>query len=329
MAKLIPSEKAALILSILDEGTAVDIIKELTDTEVGIITEEVSRLKDMDDMTMAKILVEFQEEIEGINYFDDLKEVLKKALGGRKSDEILSMINPEEERPFANLINLSADQLLYILAGENPQTIALVLYFVSPEKASAIFNKISPKIRGEVIMRMATMDLPPKSLLMKISLLIEAKAKKTEIRQETPKEIRLKTIADIISGMDRNMERAITDFIEKRDPKLSTEIRKRLFVFEDIVSVTDEGLRKALAGVDTMDVALSLKTAPMEVREKVLGNLSKRVKDGVQEEIDAMGPKKLSEVEEAQQKMVDSIKQIDVQEGPIIMRGEEKADQYV
>lgn len=329
MAKLIPSEKAALILSILDETTAIDIIKQLSDTEVGIITEEVSRLKDVDDMQMARILVEFQEEIEGVNYFDDLKEVLKKALGGRKSEEILSLINPDQERPFSNLINLTADQLLYILSGENPQTIALVLYFVSPEKASAIFNKISPKIRGEVIMRMATMDLPPKSLLMKISLLIEAKASKTEIRQETPKEIRLKTIADIISGMDRNMERAITDFIEKRDPKLSTEIRKRLFVFEDLISVTDEGLRKAIASVDTMDIALALKTADIEIRGKVLSNLSQRAKDGVQEEIDAMGPKKLSEVEEAQQKIVDAIKQIDVQEGPIIMRGEEKSDQYV
>lgn len=329
MAKLIPSEKAAMVLSILDDETAVEVIKQLNDTEVGIITEEISRLKDVDDMTMARILVEFTEQMEGSNYFDDLKDVLKKALGSRKSDEILALINPQEERPFSNLINLSADQLLYILTGENPQTIALVLYFVSPEKASAIFNKITPKIRGEVIMRMATMDLPPKSLLMKISLLIEAKAKKTEIRQETPKEIRLKTIADIISGMDRNMERAVTDFIEKRDPKLSAEIRKRLFVFEDLVSVTDEGIRKSLSGIDALQVALALKTAPLEVRDKVLRNLSQRVKDSVQEEIDAMGPKKLSQVEEAQQKIVEAVKQIDIQEGPIIMRGEEKAEQYV
>lgn len=329
MSKLIQSEKAALILSILDENTAIEIIKNLSDTEVGIITEEVARLKDVDDMTMARILVEFTEQIEGANYFDDLKDILKKALGSRKSDEILSLINPTEDRPFSNLVNLTAEQLIYILAGENPQTIALVLYFVAPEKASAIFNKITPKIRGEVIMRMATMDLPPKSLLMKISLMIEAKAKKTEVRQETPKEIRMKTIADIISGMDRSMERAITDFIEKRDPKLSEEIRKRLFVFEDITAVTDEGLRKALTGIDALEIALALKTAPFDVRNKVLGNLSQRVKDGVQEEIDAMGPKKLSDVEGAQQKLVDAIKQIDVQEGPIIMRGDELKDQLV
>ena len=329
MTKLIPSEKAAMVLSILDDETAVEVIKQMNDNEIGIITEEISRLRDVDDMTMARILVEFSEEMEGINYFDDLKEVLKKALGNRKSDEILALINPQEERPFSNLINLSADQLLYILAGENPQTIALVLYFVSPEKASSIFNKIAPKIRGEVIMRMATMDLPPKSLLLKVSTLIEAKAKKTEIRQETPKEMRLKTISDIISGMDRNMERNITDFIEKRDPKLCEEIRKRLFVFEDLVYVTDEGLRKALSGIDALEIAIALKTAPIEIRDKVLNNLSQRVKDAVQEEIDAMGPKKLSEVEEEQQKIVDAIKEVDVQSGPIIMRGEEKSDQYV
>ena len=329
MAKLIPSEKAAMVLSVLDDDTAVEIIKQMTDSEVGVITEEISRLKDVDDMTMARILVEFAEDMEGSSSFDNMKDVMKKALGGRKSDEILSLINPNEEKPFSNLVNLSAEQLLYILAGENPQTIALVLYFVSPEKASSIFNKISAKIRGEVIMRMATMDLPPKSLLMKISLLIEAKAKKTEIRQETPKEVRLKTIADIIGGMDRTMEKAITDFIEKRDPELSTEIRKRLFVFEDLVSVTDEGLRKAMSGMDALEIAMALKTADLELRNKVLNNLSKRVKDSVEEEIEAMGPKKLSEVEESQQKIVDAIKQIDVQEGPIIMRGEEVSEQLV
>lgn len=329
MSKLIPSEKAAMVLSVLEDETAIEIIKQLSDTEVGIVTEEISRLKDTDDMTVARILVEFSEELEGSSYFDELKEVLRAALGNRKSDEILSLINPAEERPFSNLVNLSAEQLLYILAGENPQTIALVLYFVSPDKASAIFNKIAPKIRGEVIMRMATMDLPPKSLLMKISLLIEAKAKKTEIRQETPKEIRLKTIADIIGGMDRNMERAITDFIEKRDPKLCAEIRERLFVFEDVVSVTDDGLRKSVAGIDALEIALALKTADTEVRDKLLSNLSQRVKDSVQEEIDAMGPKRLSEVEDAQQKIVDAIKQIDVQEGPIIMRGDDRGEQLV
>ncbi|MGR3179076.1 MAG: flagellar motor switch protein FliG [Candidatus Anammoxibacter sp.] len=329
MAKLIPSEKAAMVLSVLDDDTAVDIIKQMSDTEVGIITEEISRLKDVDDMQMAKILVEFAEEMEGSSSFDDLKDVLKRALGGRKSDEILALINPTEARPFSNLVNLGAEQLLYILSGENPQTIALVLYFVSPEKASAIFNKISSKIRGEVIMRMATMDLPPKSLLMKISLLIEAKAKKTEVRQETPKEVRLKTIADIIGGMDRTMEKSITDFIEKRDPELSTEIRKRLFVFEDLIAVTDDGLRKAMSGMDALEIALALKTADMDVRNKLLNNLSKRVKDAVDEEIEAMGPKKLSEVEGAQQKIVDIIKQIDVSEGPIIMRGDEASEQLV
>lgn len=329
MDKLIPPEKAAMVLSVLDDETAVEVIKQMNDNEIGIITEEISRLKDVDDMTIAKTLLEFTEAMEGANYFDDLKDVLKRALGSRKSDEILALINPEEERPFSNLINLSADQLLYILAGENPQTIALVLYFVAPEKASAIFNKINPKIRGEVIMRMATMELPPKSLLMKISLLIEAKAKKTEIRQETPKEMRLKTITDIISGMDRNMERTITDFIEKKDPKLCEEIRERLFVFEDLTYVTDDGLRKALSGVDALEIAVALKTAVLEIRDKVLNNLSQRVKDSVQEEIDAMGPKKLSDVEEAQQKIVDAIKQIDGQEGPIIMRGDDKGEQYV
>ncbi|MGR3219774.1 MAG: flagellar motor switch protein FliG [Candidatus Anammoxibacter sp.] len=329
MAKLIPSEKAAMVLSVLDDDTAVAIIKQMSDTEVGVITEEISRLKDIDDMQMAKILVEFAEEMEGSSSFDDLKDVLKRALGGRKSDEILALINPTEARPFANLVNLGADQLLYILTGENPQTIALVLYFVSPEKASAIFNKISSKIRGEVIMRMATMDLPPKSLLMKISVLIEAKAKKTEVRQETPKEVRLKTIAEIIGGMDRTMEKSITDFIEKRDPELSTEIRKRLFVFEDLISVTDDGLRKAMAGMDALEIALALKTADMDVRNKMINNLSKRVKESVEEEIEAMGPKKLSDVEGAQQKIVDTIKQIDVSEGPIIMRGDEAAEQLV
>lgn len=327
--KLLPAQKAAIILSVLDEDTSVEIIKKLSDTEIGIITEHVAKLKDVDNMSMGKILLEFIEEMDSVTYFDDLKEVLKKALGTRKSEEILSLINPNEERPFSSLINLSADQLLYILTGENPQTIALVLYFVSSEKAAAVFNKISPKIRGEVIMRMATMELPPKSLLMKISLLIEAKAKKTEVREETPKEIRLKTIADIISGMDRSMERSITDFIEKRDPKLAVEIRKRLFVFEDIIFVTDEGLRKAVSGIDTMIIALALKTAGLEVREKILKNISQRIRDQIQEEIDAMGPKKLSEVEDAQQKIVDAIKQIDVQEGPIIVRGEGKEVQYV
>jgi len=329
MDKLIQREKAALVLSVLDDDTAVKIIKNLNDTEIGAITEEISQLREVEETTMARVLVEFSEALDSANYFDDLKDVLKKALGGRKSEEILALINPDEERPFSNLVNLSADQLLYILAGENPQTIALVLYFVTPEKASLIFNKISPKIRGEVIMRMATMELPPKSLLMKVSLLIEAKAKKTEIRQETPREIRLKTITDIISGMDRNMERSITEFIEKRDPKLSTEIRKRLFVFEDLGSVTDDGMRKALSGVDALEIAMALKSAPDEVMNKVMNNLSKRIKDSVQEEIDAMGPKKLSEVEGSQQKIVDLVKQVDQQEGPIIMRGDDKSEQYV
>jgi flagellar motor switch protein FliG len=232
--------------------------------------------------------------------------------------------------PFQTLRELNVEAILKVLSTEHPQTIALALSYLEPDQAAGVLAEFPVESQADVLMRIASMESPSTTLLMQVNEIMESKAKHTdEVTQKVTTEQRLKTVTEIMGMSDVNVEKAILDIMVKKEPEIAAEIRKLSFVFEDIVMVLDKGLRKILGELDNRVVATALKTASEDVVKKFFGNMSKRVGQAVREEWELLGPRPLSEVEDAQQEIVDAIKELEAQGESVIKRKGGKAEQLV
>ena len=325
--KLTGIQKAAVILSTLDADSAANLIKEFNDEEIAAISGEMTKFDRIDKELVETVLNDLSDELKlnkkAVKYDNNsFKKLLTKAVGAQKSEEILTSVEDGTlfPAPFYPLRESSEEELLRILVGEHPQTIALVLTYVDSQRAAKVLVQFPAELQADIIMRIATMEPPPVKLLYQVNEVVLSKVKNEDRRQKTPARKRFKLASEIISGMEGPADKNVVDLISRKNPELADEIKKLLFTFEDVVFVQDEAFRKVLTEVDNGLIALALKTANEETAKKFFSNMSKRVGDAVREEQELLGPRLLSEVEAAQQQIVDAIKRLEAKGESIIKK---------
>ncbi|MHB0864332.1 flagellar motor switch protein FliG [Paenibacillus sp. SEL3] len=302
------------------------IFKHLRDEEIEQLTLEIANVRKVDAIEKDSIMAEFhqiclaQEYISqgGINY---AKEILEKALGSQKAVEVINRLTATlQVRPFDFARKADPNQILNFIQNENPQTIALVLSYLQFEQAAAILSSLPQEKQADVARRVAVMDSTSPEVISQVERVLEQKLSATATQDYTNAG-GIESIVQILNGVDRGTERTILDSLEIQDPELAEEIKKRMFVFEDIVNVDNRSIQRIVRDIDNADLQLALKVSSEEVRDVIFRNMSKRMAETFKEEMEYMGPVRLRDVEEAQTRIVSTIRRLEEAGEIIIARG--------
>jgi flagellar motor switch protein FliG len=319
-------QKAAILLISLGPEVSAQIFKHLRDEEIEQLTLEIANVRKVDNSEKESILSEFhqiclaQEFISqgGISY---AKEILEKALGSQKALDIINRLTATlQVRPFDFARKADPAQILNFIQNENSQTIALVLAYLQPEQSSIILSSLPQDKQADVAKRIALMDSTSPEVISQVERVLEQKLSAT-VTQDYTNAGGIAAIVQILNGVDRGTERTILDSLEIQDPELAEEIKKRMFVFEDIVNVDNRSIQRIIRDIENADLQLALKVASEEVREAIFKNMSKRMSETFREEMEFMGPVRLRDVEEAQTRIVATIRRLEESGEIIIARG--------
>ena len=320
-------QKAAIALSILDPDVASEILKTFDENQIVAVSAEITRMENVDNEIVDAVLDELRQEMKlcgGMVEHDKnaFRKVLEKAIGADKSDDIIANVEQGVmlPTPFSNLKDVSDDEYMRLLIGEHPQTIALILSYTEPERASRLLSRFPLEAQSDIIMRIATLELPPISLITKVNEVVMAKIKTEGRRRKTPAKKRHKFASEIIGGLEGGVDKDVIEQISRRNPELAEEIKKLMFTFDDMIFVIDEAFRKILTEVDINVIALALKTANEEVQTKFFKNMSKRIGETVREERELLGPRLLSEVQSAQLQIVEAVKRLEAKGENVIQK---------
>lgn len=242
---------------------------------------------------------------------DFARGLLEKALGNQKAIDIINRLTSSlQVRPFDFIRRTDPQHLLNFIQNEHPQTIALILSYLDPQKASNILSNLPHTIQAEVAKRIATMDRVSPDVLREVERVLERKLS-TLASEDYTSAGGIDSVVEILNLVDRGTEKTIIEALEEEDPELAEEIKKRMFVFEDIVLLDDRAIQKVMREVDNSDLAKALKSVDTEVQEKIFKNMSKRAANLLREDMDFMGPIRIKDVEDAQQKIVNIIRKLE------------------
>ncbi|HEY8422704.1 MAG TPA: flagellar motor switch protein FliG [Thermoclostridium sp.] len=319
-------EKAAMLLITLGPELSSKIFKHLKEDEIEQLTLEIANIRSVSPQDREKILEEFyqiclaQEYIAegGIGY---AKDVLEKALGTEKAMEIINKLTVSlQVRPFDFVRKADPSQILNFIQSEHPQTIALILAYLKPQQAAVVLSSLPQEKQADVAKRIAQMDRTSPEIIKEVERILEKKLSSLVVEDYTATG-GLQSIVDILNSVDRSTEKYIMETLEIEDSDLAEEIRKRMFVFEDILQLDNRSIQRFLREVDNYQLAVALKGATEEVQNVIFSNMSKRLAEMIKEDIEFMGPVRLKDVEEAQQKIVNVIRKLEDAGEIIISRG--------
>lgn len=321
-------EKAAVLLVSLGPELSSQVFKHLQEEEIEELTYEIASLDKVMPEIREKVAVEFSQLAQARRYItqggiEQAKEILEKALGAQKATEIIQRLTASlQVRPFDFARKTDPAQLLNFIQHEHPQTISLILAYLHPEQAAIILSALPGESQVEVAKRLAILDRTSPEVLEEIEATLEKKLS-SFATQDFTMAGGLETAVGILNRVDRSTEKTIMEALEEDDPELAEEIKKRMFVFEDIVTLDDRSIQRVLREVDSRELALALKAASEEVAARIYKNMSKRAADMMKEDIEYMGPVRLRDVEEAQQKIVSIIRKLEEAGEIIVARGGE------
>jgi len=319
-------EKAAMLLITLGPELSSKIFKYLKEDEIEQLTLEIANIRSVSHQDREKVLEEFyqiclaQEYISegGIGY---AKDILEKALGTEKAMEIINKLTVSlQVRPFDFVRKADPSQILNFIQSEHPQTIALILAYLKPQQAAVVLSSLPQEKQADVAKRIAQMDRTSPEIIKEVERILEKKLSSLVIEDYTATG-GLQAIVDILNSVDRSTEKYIMETLEIEDSDLAEEIRKRMFVFEDILQLDNRSIQRFLREVDNYQLAVALKGATEEVQNIIFNNMSKRLVEMIKEDIEFMGPVRLKDVEEAQQKIVNVIRKLEDAGEIIISRG--------
>lgn len=326
--RLSGKEKAAVLLIALGQNTSAEVFKHLKEEEIEDLTLQIASMKKIDAEQRDQVLEEFdsmvlaQEYLErgGIDY---AKDILETALGKEKAEEIIQRLTATlQVKPFDFARKTDPAQILNFIQNEHPQTIALILAYLNPEQSSLVLSALPPERQVDVAKRLATLDRTTPEVLEEIETKLEQRFSAFEIDDYTVAG-GIDAAVDILNNVDRSTEKTIMESLEEDDPELADEIRKRMFVFEDIISLDDRAIQLIIREVDSKELALALKTASEEVANRIYKNMSKRAGNMLKEDIDFMGPVRLRDIEVAQANVVAIVRRLDESGEIVISRGGE------
>lgn len=321
-------EKIAVLMVSLGNEVAAEVYKKLDDPTIELITLEIANLRKVSPEIKLQVLKDAQEVLMAREFMarggvDYARDVLERALGPERAQNLLARITASlQVRPFDFMRHTDAQQILSFIQGEHPQTIALILSYLDPSQAAMILSGLSPNLQAEVAKRIARMDRITPEVLREVERVLERKLS-TVMGQDFTMAGGIDAVVSLINSADRTTERNIMEYLEENDPELAEEIKKRLFVFEDILRLDDRALQRIMREVDMKDLSLALKGATEELKAKFFKNMSKRAAEMLKEDMDYMGPVRVKDVEEAQQKVVNVVRGLEEQGEIVIATGGE------
>ena len=319
-------QKAAVLLISLGPERSANVFKHLKEEEIEELTLEIANTRSVSPDVKGQVLDEFYEVClaqqyiaeGGVNY---AKELLEKALGADKARDVIGKLTASlQVRPFEFIRKTDASQLLNFIQDEHPQTIALILSYLSSNQAATIIAALAPEKQADVAKRIAQMDRTSPDVIKEVEKVLEQKLSSL-VNQDYTIVGGVDSIVEILNTVDRGTEKHIMESLEIEEPELADEIRRKMFVFEDILSLDDKSIQRVLREVDNNELAIALKSANEEVQTVIFKNLSKRLATMIKEDMDFMGPVRLKDVEEAQQKIVNIIRKLEDSGEIIISRG--------
>lgn len=316
-------QKAAIFLLTVGPDVASDIMKRLSEAEVDTLTYEIARLDKIRPDDKEAVLQEFQELMMAQEFIsrggiDQARAILEKALGTQKAIDIVNRLTSSlQVRPFDFVRRQDPAQLLNFIQNEHPQTIALILSYLDAPKAALIMGSLPHQIQADVTRRIAKMDRTSPEVLREVERVLERKLS-TLSNEDYTMAGGIDVVVEVLNNVDRSTEKSIIEALEEEDPELAEEIKKKMFVFEDIVLLDDKAIQKVLRELDNQDLAKALKAVDTEVQEKIFRNMSKRAAALLREDMEFMGPIRLKDVEDAQQKIVNIIRKLE-EDGEIVV----------
>lgn len=325
--KITGLQKAAILLIALGPEKSAAIFKHLKEEEIEELTLEIANTRSITPQVKEEVITEFyqvclaQQYIAegGINY---AKELLEKSFGSEKAMDVISRLTASlQVKPFEFVRKTDAAQLLNFIQDEHPQTIALILSYLSPAQAALIISALPPDRQSDVAKRIAVMDRTSPEVIKEVEKVLESKLASL-VNQDYTIIGGVDAVVEILNTVDRGTEKHIMETLEIEEPELADEIRKKMFVFEDILLLDDRAIQRVLRDVDNGDLAIALKGSNEEVQNAIFNNLSKRLAVMIKEDMEFMGPVRIKEVEAAQSKIVNTIRHLEEIGEIIIMRGE-------
>ena len=319
-------QKAAILLIALGPEKSASIFKHLKEDEIEELTLEIANTRSVSPQTKESVLNEFYQVCLAQQYIAEggigyAKELLDKALGSDKAQEVITKLTASlQVRPFEFVRKTDPSQVLNFIQDEHPQTIAMILSYLSPAQSAMILGALTPEKQADVAKRIAKMDRTSPDVIKEVERVLERKLSSL-INQDYTIVGGVDAIVGILNTVDRGTEKHIMESLEIEEPELADEIRKKMFVFEDILLLDDRAIQRVLRDVDNNDLAVALKGANEEVRNVIFKNLSKRLAAMIREDMEFMGPVRMKDVEEAQQKIVGIIRKLEDSAEIVISRG--------
>ena len=317
--------KAAVLLVQLGQDNAARVFSHLRDAEVEAISAEIAKLDALATEEAQAVLAEFRDLATARSHIalggpDFARALLEESLGGERAAAIMSRLNAASiQAPLQFLHRADPRQVLSFISGEHPQVIAVVLAHMTGDKATTVLSGLEPELQTDVAHRIAVMDRTSPAIIRDLEMILERKMSSVLQPSEMAAVGGVAPLVDIINRADRATERLIIEHLEARDPELAEEVKSRMFMFEDIVGLEDRAVQQLLRQVETADLAMALKGVSDEVRTKVTSNMSERASTMLLEEVDLLGQVRLRHVEEAQQKIIMTIRALE-EAGEIVLR---------
>jgi flagellar motor switch protein FliG len=325
--------KAAILLVQLGREKAGTVLTHLKETEVEAITAEIARLESLGSDEAGAVLSEFRDLATARAHIAQggpsyALALLEESLGEQRASEIMDRVTAATVKmPFHFLRRADPRQLLSFISDEHPQVIALVLAHMHADNASMVLSGLSPERQADVAHRIAVMDRTSPAIIRKVEASLERKLSSVLQPSELSAVGGIEPLVDIINRSDRSTERLIVEGLEGRDSALADEVKSRMFMFDDIVSLDDRSIQQVLRQVETADLSVALKGVSEPVRDKVTTNMSERAATNLLEEVELLGPVRLRQVEEAQQKVIQTIRRLEESGEIVVRRGSD--DEFV
>ena len=319
-------QKAAILLIALGPEKSSQIFKHLKEEEIEELTLEIANTRSISPALKEEVIEEFYQVCLAQQYIAEggigyAKELLEKALGDDRAQDVITKLTASlQVRPFEFIRKTEPSQVLNFIQDEHPQTIAMILSYLSAGQASLIIGALPPEKQADVAKRIALMDRTSPEVIKEVERVLERKLSSL-INQDYTIAGGVDAVVNILNTVDRGTEKRIMESLEIEEPELAEEIRKKMFVFEDILLLDDRAIQRVLRDVDNSDLGVALKGANDEVQAAIFKNLSTRLAAMIKEDMEFMGPVRMKDVEEAQQKIVNIIRKLEDSGEIIISRG--------
>ncbi len=324
--KLSGLQKSAILLIALGPERSATIFKHLKEEEIEELTLEIANTRSITPQVKDEVIDEFYQVCLAQQYIAEggityAKELLEKALGTEKALDVIGKLTASlQVKPFEFIRKTDPSQLLNFIQDEHPQTIALILAYLSPQQAAMIIAALPQERQADVAKRVAMMDRTSPDVIKEVEQILESKLSSL-VNQDYTIIGGVDQVVEILNTVDRGTEKHIMETLEIEEPELADEIRKKMFVFEDILLLDDRAIQRVLHDVDNNDLALALKGSNEQVQQAIFNNLSKRLAAMIKEDMEFMGPVRMKDVEEAQQKIVNIIRKLEDSAEIVISRG--------